>query len=106
MAQNDEKITLGEAEYVLPRLTVGVLRRNEQHYKTILEWGAKPPEPPLYYACTQLLLASLNRKYPGVTIDEIEENIAVGDCPVVIQKLLMTSGLPQRASSDPGGTSP
>ena len=78
-------ISIGGREWTIPPLTLGQLRR------------LMPKVRELSNLNTQLVFAALQRNYPNITIETVEDLLDLGNAAPILHAVLTGSGLSPRA---------
>ncbi len=91
-------IEMGGRQFFLPPLSVGVMRRNAAAYEMLMKAfrlfaKGEEVEPAfeLLAAVAQLFHACLENAYPDVTLEWVEEHLALADLGSRMQQILLPS---------------
>lgn len=86
-------IKMGEAEYVVPPLTLGAVRRLMPKIEQMTgSLKAMTVTDETMQAVVEVVLASLKRNYPDMTAEVLEELIDVSNMSLVVSAVLGVSG--------------
>lgn len=88
------KIKLGGEDYLLPPLNLKLLRKFQAEVECLTD-PAKVKElgfTEYSLKALPLLVANLQRNYPELTAEEVEERLPVAAIPTLINKMMTTSG--------------
>jgi hypothetical protein len=88
-------VTMGGQEWTVPPLTLGQLRRLMPLVKQLTEIGAQMGESQIA-AVVEIVTAALQRNYPDLTTDAVEEVLDLGNSAQVLHVVLIGSGLRER----------
>lgn len=94
------KITLGGREFVAPPLNFRALRRLTPHFSALTTMGAVPTDDQIDVVI-DIVLAALNRNYPDLVRDELEELLDLANLSVALQAILGASGLEKTSGEAP-----
>ena len=86
------KITLGGREFVAPPLNFKALRKLTPQFSALATMGAVPSDDQIDVVI-DIVLAALNRNYPGLTRDELEDCLDLANLSLALQAILGASGL-------------
>ena len=99
-------IAMGGADWVVPPLTLGQLRRLMPKLQALGDVGGTLAEPQIA-VLVEIVAAALQRNYPEVTADKVEELLDLGNAAAVLAAVLTGSGLqPGEAAAVAGSTGP
>lgn len=90
-----EVISLGGQEYIVPPLNFKSLRKLQKEIKGLQELNGIPTPENITDVC-KIFLAALQRNYPSMTLDEVEDKIDLGNFAVVIKQVLVSSGVREK----------
>src|SRR5260370_6666171 len=90
-------IAMGGQEWVVPPLTLGQLRRLMPKVRQLTEIGASMGEAQIG-VLVEIVAAALQRNYPDVTTENVENLLDLGNAAVVLNAVLTGSGLKPRES--------
>src|ERR1700746_47381 len=90
-------VTMGGQDWVVPPLNLGQLRRFMPKVRQLTEIGASMGEAQIS-VLVDIVTAALQRNYPEITTDQVENLLDLGNANVVLNAVLTGSGL------KPGGT--
>jgi len=99
-------IAMGGADWVVPPLTLGQLRRLMPRLQQLGEVGAAMAEPQIA-VLIDVVAAALQRNYPDMTAERVEELLDLGNAAAVLGAVLTGSGLkPGEMAAVAGSTGP
>ena len=99
-------IAMGGADWVVPPLTLGQLRRLMPRIEELGDLGRPMAEPQLT-VLVDIVAAALQRNYPDMTADLVEELLDLGNAAPVLAAVLTGSGLkPGEIAAVAGSTGP
>jgi hypothetical protein len=107
-------VVLAGTEYLVPPLTIRALRRLEPQLALLAKavQGSTPDAPQLD-AVVAVVHAAMERNYPNLTKEDLEELLDLGNIPQVIMAVMTAAGLERRPPGEAarpagstGGTSP
>jgi hypothetical protein len=99
-------ITMGDADWVVPPLTLGQLRRLMPQLQQLGDVGGAMAEPQIA-VLVDIVAAALQRNYPQLTAGAVEELLDLGNAAPVLAAVLTGSGLqPGEAAAVAGSTGP
>jgi hypothetical protein len=91
------KISMGGAEWIVPPLTLGMMRRLLPQVMRLKDFGDGPATDPEggdeIAVIVELVTAAMRRNYPDMTPDRVEELVDLGNARQVVQAILTGSGL-------------
>ena len=82
-----EKIMVGETEYVAAPLPIGKMKLMTDAFDT-----DKVSESEIFDNMIYFIHASIARNHPLITIEEIEDNMTIGEASDLFQKVIILSG--------------
>ena len=88
-------ITMGGRDWLVPPLTLGQLRRLMPKVRQLTEVGASMGETQIS-VLVEIVAAALQRNYPEVTADMVENLLDLGNASAVLNAVLTGSGLKLR----------
>ena len=88
---------MGGQDWLVPPLTLGQLRRLIPKVRQLTEIGASMGEPQIG-VIVEIVAAALQRNYPDVTMDNVEDLLDLGNAGAVLNAVLTGSGLKPRGS--------
>ena len=91
-------IPMGGRDWVVPPLTLGQLRRLMPKVRQLTEMGASMGETQIS-VLVEIVAAALQRNYPEVTAEMVENLLDLGNASAVLNAVLTGSGLKLRDSS-------
>lgn len=98
-----QAVVLGGREYIVPPLTLYWVRHFAERLKALdLSGGMDPDKLDLI---AQVVHAALKRNYPGMTFDELLEQIDLGNVQRVFEAVMGISGFTPAAGGDQPGES-
>ena len=83
---------MGGQDWLVPPLTLGQLRRLMPKVRQLTEIGASMGEPQIG-VMVEIVAAALQRNYPDVTMDAVENLLDLGNAGAVLNAVLTGSGL-------------
>jgi hypothetical protein len=86
------KIGMGDAEWIVPPLTLGMMRRLLPQVMRLKDFGADMGGDEID-VIVELVTAAMRRNYPDMTADRVEELVDLGNARHVVQAILFGSGL-------------
>ena len=95
------KVAVGEKELVIPRLNLKAQRKLGDHLRVVTEVTGMPTGAQLE-SLFEVIVAAIQRNYPELTRDWIEENVEFDDLAGIIQ----AATTPKRKRSVPNSVSP
>lgn len=101
-------VAMGGQDWCVPPLTLGQLRRLMPKVRQLTEIGASMGESQIG-VLVEIVAAALQRNYPDVTADIVENLLDLGNASVVLNAVLTGSGLKSRGipvgeAAAPGAT--
>ncbi len=88
---------MGGQDWLIPPLTLGQLRRLMPKVRQLTEIGASMGEPQIG-VLVEIVAAALQRNYPDVTMDTVENLLDLGNAGAVLNAVLTGSGLKPRGN--------
>lgn len=85
-------VAMGGQDWIVPPLTLGQLRRLMPKVRQLTEIGASMGEPQIG-VLVDIVTAALQRNYPEMTPDKVENLLDLGNASVVLNAVLTGSGL-------------
>ncbi len=85
-------VAMGGQDWVVPPLTLGQLRRLMPKVRQLTEIGASMGETQIA-VLVDIVTAALQRNYPEMTTDQVENFLDLGNASVVLNAVLTGSGL-------------
>jgi hypothetical protein len=85
-------VTMGGQDWVVPPLTLGQLRRLMPKVRQLTEIGASMGEAQIS-VLVDIVTAALQRNYPEMTAEEVENLLDLGNASAVLNGVLTGSGL-------------
>src|SRR5436305_14161744 len=85
-------VAMGGHDWVVPPLTLGQLRRLMPKVRELTEIGASMGEAQIA-VLVEIVMAALQRNYPNLTADEVENLLDLGNAGAVLNAVLTGSGL-------------
>jgi hypothetical protein len=99
-------IAMGGADWVVPPLTLGQLRRLMPKLQELGDPG-QPMAGPQIAVLVEIVAAALQRNYPDATAERVEELLDLGNAAPVLAAVLTGSGLkPGERAAVAGSTGP
>jgi hypothetical protein len=92
------EVAMGGQDWLVPPLTLGQLRRLMPKVRQLTEIGASMGEPQIG-VLVEIVAVALQRNYPDVTMDTVENLLDLGNAGVVLNAVLTGSGLKRRGNS-------
>ena len=86
---------MGGQDWLIPPLTLGQLRRLMPKVRQLTEIGASMGEPQIG-VLVEIVAAALQRNYPELTMDRVEDLLDLGNAGAVLNAVLTGSGLKSR----------
>src|SRR5260370_30993899 len=86
------EVAMGAQDWLVPPLTLGQLRRLMPKLRQLTEIGASMGEPQIG-VLVEIVAAALQRNYPDVTMDTVENLLDLGNAGAVLNAVLTGSGL-------------
>lgn len=85
-------VRMGGRDYLVPPLSVGQVRRLES---TIAELGEVNPASAgqVSQGALDVIRAAMSRNYPGITVEDLDELVDLGNMLDTIQAIMGVSGL-------------
>ena len=96
-------VTMGGHDWVVPPLTLGQLRRLMPKVRQLTEIGASMGEAQIS-VLVDIVAAALQRNYPEITTDQVENLLDLGNANAVLNAVLTGSGL--KPDGTPVGEAP
>ena len=96
-------VTMGGQDWVVPPLTLGQLRRLMPKVRELTEIGASMGEAQIS-VLVDIVTAALQRNYPEMTTDQVENLLDLGNASAVLNGVLTGSGL--KSGGTPVGEGP
>jgi hypothetical protein len=90
-------VAMGGQDWLVPPLTLGQLRRLMPKVRQLTEIGASMGEAQIG-VLVEIVAAALQRNYPHVTADNVENLLDLGNASVVLNAVLTGSGLKSRGT--------
>src|SRR5712671_2096585 len=94
------EVAMGGQDWLVPPLTLGQLRRLMPKVRQLTDIGASMGEPQIG-VMVEIVATALQRNYPDVTLETVENLLDLGNAGAVLNAVLTGSGL--KARSDPLG---
>jgi hypothetical protein len=85
-------VAMGGQDWIVPPLTLGQLRRLMPKVRQLTEIGASMGEPQIS-VLVDIVTAALQRNYPEITPDQVENFLDLGNASAVLNAVLTGSGL-------------
>lgn len=85
-------VAMGGQDWIVPPLTLGQLRRLMPNIRQLTEIGASMGEPQIE-VLVEIVNAALQRNYPDMTPDKVENLLDLGNAGAVLNAVLTGSGL-------------
>ena len=85
-------VTMGGQQWTVPPLTLGQLRRLMPKVRQLTEIGAQMGEAQIEIL-TEIVAAALQRNYPDMTTETVENLLDLGNAGAVLNAVLTGSGL-------------
>jgi hypothetical protein len=85
-------VAMGGLDWIVPPLTLGQLRRLMPKVRQLTEIGASMGEPQIS-VLVDIVTAALQRNYPEMTTDQVENFLDLGNASAVLNAVLTGSGL-------------
>ena len=85
-------VAMGGRDWLVPPLTLGELRRLMPMVRQLTEIGASMGEAQIT-VLVEIVTAALQRNYPDVTLEEVENLLDLGNAASVLNAVLTGSGL-------------
>ena len=85
-------VAMGGRDWLVPPLTLGELRRLMPKVRQLTEIGASMGEAQIV-VLVEIVTAALQRNYPDVTLEEVENLLDLGNAASVLNAVLTGSGL-------------
>lgn len=85
-------VAMGGQDWIVPPLTLGQLRRLMPKVRQLTEIGASMGEPQIA-VLVDIVTAALQRNYPEMTTDQVENFLDLGNASAVLNAVLTGSGL-------------
>jgi hypothetical protein len=85
-------VAMGGRDWIVPSLTLGQLRRLMPKVRQLTEIGASMGEPQIS-VLVDIVTAALQRNYPEMTTDQVENFLDLGNASAVLNAVLTGSGL-------------
>lgn len=85
-------VAMGDQDWIVPPLTLGQLRRLMPKMRQLTEIGASMGEPQIS-VLVDIVTAALQRNYPEMTTDQVENLLDLGNAGAVLSAVLTGSGL-------------
>jgi hypothetical protein len=89
------KVSMGGKEFEVPPLTLGQLRRLMPKVRLLTEIDTSMGEEQIGILI-ELVTAALNRNYPDITAEQVENLLDLGNAQEVMSSILTGSGLKLR----------
>ena len=89
------EVAMGGQDWLVPPLTLGQLRRLMPKVRQLTEIGASMGEPQIG-VLVEIVAAALQRNYPDLTIETVENLLDLGNAGAVLNAVLTGSGLKPR----------
>jgi hypothetical protein len=94
------KIAMGGAEWIVPPLTLGMMRRLLPQVMRLKDFGAAMGGEEIE-VIVELVTAAMRRNYPDITPDKVEELLDLGNARSVVEAILFGSGLKPAGEAAP-----
>jgi hypothetical protein len=91
------EVAMGGQNWLIPPLTLGQLRRLMPKVRQLTEIGASMGEPQIG-VLVEIVAAALQRNYPEMTMDTVENLLDLGNAGAVLNAVLTGSGLKPRGN--------
>ena len=91
------EVAIGGETWLIPPLTLGQLRRLMPKVRQLTEVDASMGEPQIA-VLVEIVASALQRNYPNVTFEQVENLLDLGNAGVVLNAVLTGSGLKTRGS--------
>jgi hypothetical protein len=102
-------VAMGGKDWLVPPLTLGQLRRLMPKVRELTEIGASMGESQIA-VLVEIVTAALQRNYPDMAMDQVENLLDLGNASVVLNAVLTGSGLKPRGNpvgeAEAPGTTP
>jgi hypothetical protein len=85
-------VAMGGQDWIVPPLTLGQLRRLMPKVRQLTEIGASMGETQIA-VLVDIVAAALQRNYPDITPEKVENLLDLGNASVVLNAVLTGSGL-------------
>ena len=85
-------VAMGGQDWIVPPLTLGQLRRLMPKVRQLTEIAASMGEPQIA-VLVDIVTAALQRNYPEMTADQVENFLDLGNASAVLNAVLTGSGL-------------
>ena len=95
------KIVLGEREYLLAPMNIKTMKAHQELISQMTKRGFDVMAQ--LDSFTALVQAALQRTVPDITIDEIENNVDMGNIPALMEALFRASGFVAKAGEQAPG---
>ena len=92
------EVAMGDQTWLIPPLTLGQLRRLMPKVRQLTEVDATMGEPQIG-VLVEIVATALQRNYPDVTFEQVENLLDLGNAGAVLNAVLTGSGLKTRGSS-------
>jgi hypothetical protein len=96
-------VRLGGRDYIVPALTLRMVRRFENDLGRAFEVGPLSPAKDRRLAL-EIIHAAMSRNYPKLTVDELEDLLDLGTTPKVFLAVMGLSGLLKKDGDSAGET--
>jgi len=90
-------VAMGGQDWLIPPLTLGQLRRLMPKVRQLTEIGASMGEAQIG-VLVEIVAAALQRNYPHLTMDKVENLLDLGNASAVLNAVLTGSGLKPRGT--------
>jgi hypothetical protein len=91
------EVAMGGRDWLIPPLTLGQLRRLMPKVRQLTEIGASMGEPQIG-VLVEIVTTALQRNYPDLTTDTVENLLDLGNAGAVLNAVLTGSGLKPRGN--------
>jgi hypothetical protein len=91
------EVAMGGETWLIPPLTLGQLRRLMPKVRQLTEVDASMGEPQIA-VLVEIVVTALQRNYPNVTFEQVENLLDLGNAGAVLNAVLTGSGLKSRGS--------
>ena len=91
------EVAMGGETWLIPPLTLGQLRRLMPKVRQLTEVDASMGEPQIA-VLVEIVASALERNYPNVTFEQVENLLDLGNAGVVLNAVLTGSGLKTRGN--------
>jgi hypothetical protein len=91
------EVAMGGETWLIPPLTLGQLRRLMPKVRQLTDVDASMGEPQIA-VLVEIVATALQRNYPNVTFEQVENLLDLGNAGAVLNAVLTGSGLKTRGS--------